>query len=110
MLDKICSKIKLQHIETDTINNLNELKSFHSQYTTIHPFVLPVHWDQIHCVIYVDKYLVPFFIPRGYHSITFLFSILFNSGMIVTNIVTKQRVPPTTFDTGSAKKTPSVPI
>ena len=26
MLDKICSKIKLQHIETDTINNLNELK------------------------------------------------------------------------------------
>jgi ATP-dependent Clp protease ATP-binding subunit ClpC len=26
MLDKICSKIKLQHIETDSINNLNELK------------------------------------------------------------------------------------
>lgn len=26
MLDKICSKIKLQHIETDTINNLNELQ------------------------------------------------------------------------------------
>lgn len=38
------------------------------------------------------------------------FSIRFNSGRIVHSIVTKQRPPPMTLDTGSARKTPAVPI
>ena len=38
------------------------------------------------------------------------FSIRFNSGNIVLNIVIKQKLPPITFDTGSAKNTPFVPI
>ena len=38
------------------------------------------------------------------------FSIRFNSGNIVLNIVIKQKLPPITFDTGSARNTPLVPI
>ena len=38
------------------------------------------------------------------------FSIRFNSGNMVLNIVIKQKLPPTTFDTGSARNTPLVPI
>ena len=38
------------------------------------------------------------------------FSIRFNSGNMVLNIVIKQKLPPITFDTGSARNTPLVPI
>ena len=38
-----------------------------------------------------------------------IFSILFSSGSIVTAIVIKHASPPTTFETGSAMNTPSVP-
>ena len=37
-------------------------------------------------------------------------SILRSSGSTVLSMVTKQMLPPITFDTGSAIKTPSVPI
>ena len=40
----------------------------------------------------------------------FSFSIRFNSGRITQSMVMKQRLPPITFETGSARKTPSVPI
>lgn len=50
------------------------------------------------------RYLPP--ITVGHYS----FSIRFNSGSTVQSIVIKQILPPITFDTGSARNTPSVPI
>ena len=36
--------------------------------------------------------------------------IRFNSGNTVQSIVIKQKLPPMTLDTGSARKTPAVPM
>lgn len=47
--------------------------------------------------------------PRGAAE-TFSRSICFSSGSTVQSIITKHSVPPITLETGSARKTPSVPI
>ena len=46
----------------------------------------------------------------SFYFAIFCFSIRFISGSIRASMVIKQRLPPITFDTGSARKTPSVPM
>lgn len=53
---------------------------------------------------------VGFFIYLNRKEKSSYFSIFLSSGSTVQSMVTKQILPPITFDTGSARNTPLVPI
>lgn len=55
------------------------------------------------------KYL-PVLFSKTFQNYYFCCSIRFNSGRTRISMVIKQRLPPITFDTGSARNTPSVPM